>query len=82
MDIDIHFALAYYTTNINIFEFNWKTFGHALWYDARTETYHEAMERVKDIVWEEIYTHFPNLRGTDVRFIESGELPIINEKER
>jgi hypothetical protein len=78
MELDINYALAYYTTNVNIFDFQWKGFGHAIWYDARKESYHEAQERLKQIVWDEIFVQFPHLKGQEIKFIESGELPVIN----
>lgn len=82
MEIDINYALVYYTTNVNIYEFHWKSYGHALWYDTRKESYHEASLRVKDIVWEEILAQNRHLVGTEIKFIESGELPILYEKDR
>lgn len=82
MEININYALVYYTTNINVYEFHWKSYGMAIWYDARLESYHEAKERVKNIVWEEIFADNPNLAGTDFKYIESGEMPIIQENER
>ena len=78
MEIDIHFALAYHTTNVNVFDMNWKSFGHAIWYDTRIETYNSAMQRVEDIIWERIYNKFPHLKGIDRKLIESGELPVID----
>lgn len=82
MEIDINFALVYYTTNVNIFEYHWKGYGMAIWFDTRIEDYHQAKERVKNIVWEEIYSDNPNLAGTDFKYIESGELPIIDYNNR
>lgn len=82
MELDINYALVYYTTNINVFEYHWKSYGMAIWYDTRIESYHQAKERIKGIVWEEIYEDFPHLKGTDVKFIESGEMPVIQERDR
>lgn len=82
MEININYALVYYTTNVNIYEYHWKGYGMAVWYDTRLEDYHKAKERVKGIVWEEILSDNPHLAGTDFKYIESGELPIIYEKER
>jgi hypothetical protein len=78
MDIDINYALAYYTTNVNIYEFHWKSYGHAVWYDTRIESYGDAMNRIKDIVWAEIFLQNPHIVGTEIKFIESGEMPIID----
>ncbi len=82
MEIDINYALVYYTTNINIYEYHWKSYGLAIWYDTRLENYHQAKERVKDIVWKEILEDNPQLAGTDFKFIESGELPVIDYNNR
>ena len=82
MNIDINYGLAYYTTNVNIYEFHWQSYGHAVWYDTTIETYNEAMVRVKNIVWEEILKQNPHLGGTEIKFIESGEMPIIQERDR
>ncbi len=82
MEIDINFALVYYTTNVNIFEYHWKGYGMAIWYDTRLENYHQAKERVKDIVWKEILEDNPQLAGTYFKFIESSELPVIDYNNR
>jgi hypothetical protein len=78
MEIDIHFALIHYTTNVNIFEFHWKGYGMAFWYDTRLETRQEARKRLKDMVWADIFEDNPSLVGTQVKYAESGELPIID----
>lgn len=59
--IDTNHSLAYWTTNVNIFEFHWQVYGHALWYDATIETYEQAMERVKKIVNDKIKADNPHL---------------------
>lgn len=82
MEIDINFSLVYYTTNVNILDYHWKSYGLAVWYDTKLESYHEARKRVTDIVWKEILDDNPHLAGTDFKYIESGELPILQEKER
>lgn len=78
MEIDINYSLVYYTTNVNIYEYHWKGYGLAVWYDTRLENYHQAKERIKNIVWEEIYSDHPHLKGVEVKYIESGEMPIID----
>ena len=82
MEIDINYALVHYTTNVNIYEFHWKGYGMAIWYDTRLETRAEARKRLKDMVWEDILSDNPHLAGTEIKFIESGELPVIYENQR
>jgi hypothetical protein len=82
MEIDINYALVHYTTNVNIYEFHWKGYGMAIWYDTRLEERKDARKRLKDMVWEDIFFDNPQLVGTDVKFIESGEMPIIQERDR
>ena len=76
--IDINYSLAYYTTNVNIYEFHWQSYGHAVWYDSRIESYEQAIERVKYAVWEKIYNDNPHLRGTKVVFSDGDMLPVID----
>ena len=82
MEIDINYSLVYYATNVNIIGFNWKGFGLGLWYDTRIETYEQARERVKNIVWDGIYADFPHLKGMDLTYTESGEMPVIDINDR
>ena len=86
MEIDINYALVYYTTNVNIMGMYWKTFGTAFWYDARLENYHQAHKRANDIVWEEIYDQFPHLKGIEFKYTESGDMtpdiPIIPKSSK
>lgn len=80
MDLNINYALAYYTTNCNVVDLFWKTYGHALWYDTRKETYEEALKRVQSIVWEQIYQEFPHLKGTKLPIPEEAPLEVQIEK--
>lgn len=77
MEIDINFALVGYSTNVNIMGYHWRAFQTAFWFDRRLETFHQAWGRAKEIVWDEIYTNHPQLKGTDFLYTESGEMPII-----
>lgn len=78
MELDINYALVYYTTNVNIFSYHWKSYGLALWCDLRLENYHKASQRIKDLVWDEILLDNPQLVGTEIKYSESGELPVID----
>lgn len=85
MNLDTNFGFLYYTTNVNIMDFHWKAYGYGDWFDKRTETRKEARKRIKEAVWEDIYDDNPHLQGTSIKFIESfssGEVPIIQEKDR
>lgn len=85
MNLDTNFGFLYYTTNVNIHEFHWKAYGYGDWFDKRAETRKEARKRIRDAVWEDILEDNPHLQGTSIRFIESsssGELPVIQERER
>ena len=81
MEIDINYALVYYTTNVNVMGLQWKTFGTAFWYDARLENYHQAQVRANNIVWDEIYDQFPHLRNIEFKYTDNCEItpdiPII-----
>ena len=82
MEIDIKYSLIYYTTNVCIGGYNWRGYGLGLWYDTRIETYEQARKRVREIVWDGIYIDHPHLKGTDFMYTESGEIPVIQEKDR
>ena len=80
--IDINYSLAQWSGNVNVIGYNWQSYGHALWYDTRTEDYSQAIERIKAIIWEKIYSDHPHLVGTEIRYTDFNNLPIIQEKDR
>lgn len=82
MEIDINFSLINYHTNVNVAGFHWKAYGQAMWYDTRMETRQEARKRLKDMVWEDILEDNPYLTGTEIKFCESGDIPVIDYSQQ
>lgn len=86
MNLDITFAFVYYTTNYCIGGYNWRGGALGIWYDTKIETYFQACDRVKDMVWDKIYTDWPHLKGQEIDFTESYSsempIPVIQERDR
>ena len=61
MNIDIDYGFLYYTANVNVMDMYWRTFGGGFWYNLKEEDRKAARKRLKDEVWEDIYSEYPAL---------------------
>ena len=77
MNIDINFSIAYWGGNINVTGFHWQPYGHGLWYDTTKETYSQAVDRIKEIIWQKVYSDHPHLVGTELKYTDAENLPVI-----